>query len=251
MSTELTIAEQKRRDVLEREIDVAMKRGREAALTIGRCFAEILETRLYRDDYVRFEDYAKDFWGVSESLARRWADASRIAKNLAGDDARESDVLFWGSLEGFRTDHARVLKPLPPAAQKATWEAAKAASPTPTAAMLSEVAKRFKPEAARIATMTTAEEIDYLSRREKATNEAIVTTRVIESVRLARVALGKAIQALSHEKLGDMFQKAPNVVKVDGGFVDALKAIRDGLDRTSVNASSPPMSCSSVPLSQK
>lgn len=188
MSTVMTISEQERRDALENELDAALGVGRQAYLTVGRCLAEILDSRLYRSDYTTFEDYCTDFWGFSESLARRWADAYRVAKNLTADE-EECPLLTWDALIGFQPAHAAVLKRLPADRQVEAWTAAKAVTPTPTAAMLDQVVKKHEAEFAAIDGMTKEEELKFQQTAEKEFDEAYIATKRVAWASMAEKKL--------------------------------------------------------------
>jgi len=103
-ATAMTLAEQERRDAVENDIDANLAKGRDAYLAVGKGLAEILESRLYRSDYASFEEYCQDFWGISDSLARKWVDAWRVATNLA-EDVADMPILSWNMLEGFNPSH--------------------------------------------------------------------------------------------------------------------------------------------------
>lgn len=169
--TEMTIVEQERRDVVENEIDANLAKGRAAYLAVGKGLAEILECRLYREDYPSFEEYCQDFWGISDSLAYKWAAAWRVAQNLA-DDVADMPILAWNMLDGFNPSHARKLSRLPPEQQVEAWSRAKEIQETPTAKVIGQVVEQFQDEFAAVDDMTKDEELDYLQRAEKAVGDA-------------------------------------------------------------------------------
>jgi len=169
--TAMTLAEQERRDIVENDIDANLGKGRDAYLAVGKGLAEILESRLYRSDYTSFEEYCQDFWGISDSLARKWADAWRVASNLA-EAASDMPILAWNMLDGFNPSHARKLARLPAEQQVEAWSTAKAASETPTAKALGKVVEQLGVEYANVNDMTKDEELDYLQRAEKAVGDA-------------------------------------------------------------------------------
>ncbi len=169
MSSEMTIAEQTRRDEIENEIDAQLGVGRMAYLRVGKLLAEILDSRLYRNEYGSFEDYCNDFWGFSEKLCRTWADAWRVSQNLTNDDHKMA-LFTWNTLEGFSPAHARCLARIPADVQLEAWTAAKAVTETPTVKLVKEIADKYAEKEQYSAMMTADEEMTYLTEMEKDTS---------------------------------------------------------------------------------
>jgi len=57
-------------------------RGLKTFIEVGNALLAIRDGRLYRDDYLTFEDYCRERWGMSRSRAHRVIDAAIVWDNL-------------------------------------------------------------------------------------------------------------------------------------------------------------------------
>jgi hypothetical protein len=156
---------------LEARIASAVKDGKRAHFLIGECLDQIIEHRLYRDDYLSFEAYCEGEWGFSGAVGRRSANCYRVAKNLENADQASPEV-YWSILSGLKPSHAEKLAMLPEPAQVEAWQEARQESTTPTVNALEQIVVRHKERLQKVATMTAEEESSFNRQIETETLEA-------------------------------------------------------------------------------
>ena len=78
MPTQLKLQDQTRLNSLEDTI----QRGLSTFADVGNALKEIRESRLYREDYVNFEDYCRERWGFSKRHSNRLIEASTVVAEV-------------------------------------------------------------------------------------------------------------------------------------------------------------------------
>jgi hypothetical protein len=223
---ELTLAEQTRRDTLENEFVANVAAGCASYMDAGRCLAEILDGKLYRDEYDNFDTYAEEFWGMGATKARRWADAWRVMANLQAAK-EEMPLLYWDAMEGFCESHARVLGKLPADQQAAAWSVAKSIDDSPTAKVLNQVVDQFTAKFQTIDDMTQPEELSLLQQVEAATSSAYWGAKRAERCRSLAKFLSKELKSwndnLDLPELRDAIQAVLDMLPADGGRTQAAE----------------------------
>lgn len=110
---------------------------------VGLALLEIKDRRLYRAEHATFEAYLAVRWGLGRSQAYRLIDAAGVAAVVSpdGDDGPQ------------RESQMRPLVGLPPAEQRAAWQAATRDGQNPTGAQVQAAAAavlaRLSPERQR------------------------------------------------------------------------------------------------------
>lgn len=76
------------------ELEAIIERGVRAFKDAGAALVEIRDSRLYRDNYVTFEDYCRARWNLGRSQAYRLIDATGVAQALSpiGDISNEAQA---------------------------------------------------------------------------------------------------------------------------------------------------------------
>lgn len=88
-SCALTTAEQARLGELERVVE----RGLQTFAEVGAALAEIRDSRLYRDDWLTFENYCHGAWGFTDRRARHLMDAAAIGTVVPVENERQAREL--------------------------------------------------------------------------------------------------------------------------------------------------------------
>lgn len=77
MTESITMTESRRLIALERTIEA----GRKTFVEVGIALAEIRDSRLYRSDFITFEDYCTEKWGWTKQHVYRLIEVAPIAKS--------------------------------------------------------------------------------------------------------------------------------------------------------------------------
>lgn len=88
-----------------RELEVVVERGLETVLAVAAALLEIRDGRLYRETHHRFEDYARDRFGLARRTAYGYVEAAQVSENVPPE-------------AHLSLSHLRALAPLPPSAQR-------------------------------------------------------------------------------------------------------------------------------------
>ena len=107
----LTVPEADRKAQLEATIE----RGLQTFVEVGLAFGEILDSRLYRDEFATFDEYCRERWGMKRRHAYRLIDAAAVVENVSN----------WTQIEAPANEaQARPLTALSPDLQREVWREA-------------------------------------------------------------------------------------------------------------------------------
>lgn len=64
------------------ELENIVKRGLKHFTEVGEALAEIRDAKLYRIEFMNFEDYCREKWGMSKTQANRLVDSAEVSEDL-------------------------------------------------------------------------------------------------------------------------------------------------------------------------
>jgi len=129
--------------------EATIEKGMSTFVEVGQALAEIRDSKLYRETHKTFQAYCKERWSMARSRAYQLIEAAVVVENLS-TTVDKTDDMFPPVNEA----QVRELSRVAPEKQPEVWrEASK--NGTPTAAKVTEAAKKVVGEDGIIRTVST------------------------------------------------------------------------------------------------
>lgn len=164
-----------RREMLEEVIDDARNKVVVQCQRIGGALHGIRTEKLYADDYETFDDYVRLLWDFDPVCAGNWITASQVADTLQEFGLAIDQLTKSAAIALSKTDDPVQV-----------WSEVSAASPSPTALEIEQVAKLHLPLLAGAEGLTKGEEQEEIATAEQEIDKAVALGRLIAIEKKAR-----------------------------------------------------------------